>query len=207
MAWNFLQICGIDFHFNLAANEWVVSIDAKGAEMNLFLRLTAAAVAGIVATAAFAQDPKLPEEGDTFTAFGHTDGWYIFVDQTRGTCLAEKTDASGNVVQIGLTEDNAHSYIAVYALIPEDLRMKREKVTIEVGGVAHEARLWPWQRHKSDAYSGGYLLSDKFDLFAQAESVTEVIAFPKEEIETTISLAGSAAAIEMAKECTAAQSS
>ncbi|MGR3803408.1 hypothetical protein [Marinibacterium profundimaris] len=170
-------------------------------------RLAALAAPVLFATAAFAEDPKLPAQGDTFTAFGHSGDWYVFTDVSRGSCLVEKTDASGNVVQIGLTEDNKHAYIAVYALIPEDLRGKREKLTVEVAGQTHTGRLWPWQRHKSDAYSGGYLLADSFDLFAQSEEVTEIIAFPKEEIEVTISLDGSAEAIEMAKECIAAQSS
>lgn len=158
-----------------------------------------------LALPALAADPHLPAEGDVFMPFGHSGGWYVFTDTTRATCLTEKVDATGNVVQIGLTKDNEHAYLAVYAVVPEDLRKEREELTVTVAGESHTGKISRWQRHNADAYSGGYILSDSFDLFAKAADVTEVIAFPGEEIEVKISLDGSANAIEMTKDCIAAQ--
>ncbi|CAN0589083.1 unnamed protein product, partial [Ectocarpus sp. 12 AP-2014] len=137
----------------------------------------------------------------------HSGAWYVFTDTSRGTCMTEKIDEAGNVVQIGLTKDNEHAYLAVYALIPEELREEREEITIAVGDMQHTGTISRWTRKNADAYSGGYLLSDSFDFAAKASEVTEIIAFPDEEIQMTISLDGSAKAIEMAKECTAAQAS
>ncbi|MBB95070.1 MAG: hypothetical protein CML68_10755 [Rhodobacteraceae bacterium] len=173
--------------------------------MHHITRSAVAAVAALAASVALAEDAKLPAEGDAVYPYGHSGAWYVFADTTGGTCMTEKVDDAGNVVQIGMTKDGEHAYLAVYALIPEDLREKREKITITAGDMTHTGRISRWKRHNADAYSGGVLTSDTFDFAAQAETVTEIITFPNEQIEITISLEGSAEAITLTKECIAAQ--
>ena len=105
--------------------------------MHHITRSAVAAVAALAASVALAEDAKLPAEGDAVYPYGHSGAWYVFADTTGGTCMTEKVDDAGNVVQIGMTKDGEHAYLAVYALIPEDLREKREKIKRERRSSAH----------------------------------------------------------------------
>ena len=51
---------------------------------------------------------------DTFTNYGQAEGWNVFVDVEKMSCLIEKSDDAGNVVQMGLTTDRSVAYVGVF---------------------------------------------------------------------------------------------
>jgi hypothetical protein len=49
-----------------------------------------------------------------FLRFGEVEGWKVFIDTTKNTCLIEKIDDAENVVQMGLTADRGVGYVGVF---------------------------------------------------------------------------------------------
>ena len=101
----------------------------------LFKRIvTAAALSTLAVTATFAADvgDVLPKAGAEFTKWGEAEGWTVFVDQSRGTCLIERVDAAGNVVQMGLTSSHEFGYLGVFT--QADVKPKDNLVHLSLDG-------------------------------------------------------------------------
>ncbi len=51
---------------------------------------------------------------ETFEKYGEVEGWKVFVDVEKNSCLIEKIDDLENVVQMGLTADKSAAYVGVF---------------------------------------------------------------------------------------------
>lgn len=71
---------------------------------------------------------------DTFLRYGEVEGWKVFVDQDKKSCLIEAVDDVENVVQMGLTEDRGVGYVGVFTKAKTDIkRGDTEAVAILLG--------------------------------------------------------------------------
>ena len=64
-----------------------------------------AAIGLLTSTAAWAE---------TFERYGEVEGWKVFIDNEKKSCLIEAVDGAENVVQMGLTEDRGVGYVGVF---------------------------------------------------------------------------------------------
>lgn len=147
----------------------------------------------------------LPAVGETFRLYEQAGDWFIFINDNSGTCLAEKFDANMNAVQFGRTADaTGDTFLAVYAQLPEEYRRGRQKATLTVGDLSNTGKLSKRQR-SGQAYTGAYVKSTSYDFITDAAYATSTVKMGPTEIETTLSLEGSAEALAATRACDAAQ--
>ncbi|MEM8729013.1 MAG: hypothetical protein AAGF79_03765 [Pseudomonadota bacterium] len=149
---------------------------------------------------ALARDP-VPQDTDTFELYGEVEGWKIYKVLELETCLAERVDENGNVVQMGLTKNHKHGYIGVFTQADIDIK-NREKVEIDVDGFIYEDRARGIKsRELQGNYSGGYIIvKDENMVTAIAEGQT-LTAFPRRTAAFAVDLTGTKAAIEEGRKC------
>jgi hypothetical protein len=154
----------------------------------------------LTATTAMARDP-VPEAGDTFELYGEVDGWNVYKVLELESCLAERIDETGNVIQMGLTKNHKHGYIGVFTLADIDIK-NRKKFEIDVDGYVYEGRAKGLKsRELQGDYSGGYLvIKDDNMVTAIAEGQT-LTAFPKRSDPFVVDLTGTKKAIEEGRKC------
>lgn len=71
---------------------------------------------------------------DTFLRYGEVEGWKVFIDEEKKSCLIEAVDGAENVVQMGLTEDRGVGYVGVFTKAKTDIkRGEKEAVAILLG--------------------------------------------------------------------------
>ena len=68
---------------------------------------------------------------ETFMKYGEVEGWKVFADTEKGSCLIEKIDEVGNVVQMGLTEDRGVGYVGVFTLAETGIK-KDDKAAVAI---------------------------------------------------------------------------
>ena len=168
--------------------------------------LAATAVAALSASVAIAEQ-ALPKDGDEFTKWGDADGWTIYVDGTRGTCLAERMDANENVLQMGLTEDKSLGYIGVFTKNDVGLKSGKEKLLVAIDGKLYEGPARRVAKHLPEGYQGGYLLANNPVFVEDVMKKYDMVVFPEHENTFVVSLDGTLKAIEAARVCNAEQSS
>ena len=168
--------------------------------MKLLKIATISIAALLVANTAMARDP-IPNASDTTELYGEVEGWKIYKVLELGSCLAERVEENGNVIQMGLTKNHKHGYIGVFTLADIDIK-NRQKFEIDVDGYIYEGRARGMKSHeiKGD-YSGGYLvIKDKNMVTAIAEGQT-LIAWPKRTLPFVVDLTGTQKAIEEGRKC------
>ena len=139
---------------------------------------------------------------DTFLRYGEVEGWKVFIDQDKKSCLIEAVDDSENVVQMGLTEDRGVGYVGVFTKAKTDIkRGEKEAVAILLGDNIYLGEATGMKGNITKGYSGGYVLSDD-PQFAEDLAKKEVmIVFPEKEFAFTVDLTGTYKAMEMARTC------
>ena len=150
-----------------------------------------------------AEKAGLPASGDVFHMYGQSGGWFIFHNSSSGTCLAEKFDANMNAVQFGKTSDETEAFMAVYTQLPDAFRQGRQKTTLTVGDLSQTGKLGRRQRAGGQAYTGAFVKSPSQDFITSAGYVTSTVKMWGKELETVISLDGSAEALQATRECEA----
>ncbi len=166
------------------------------------------ATAALVATSAagLARSP-VPAEDDTFTVYGEAGDWTIYSVAELDSCVIERADDSGNVIQMGLTKNHKHGYIGVFTLADIDIKRK-QRVEIDIDGYVFEGKARGIKSKKLQGdYSGGYIeVKDPNLATAVAEGQT-LIAFPKKTGAFMVDLTGTKKAMEEGRKCNLAMSS
>ncbi|NOD33628.1 MULTISPECIES: hypothetical protein [unclassified Ruegeria] len=164
--------------------------------MKRFLTL-GAAVGLLTATAAWA---------DTFERYGEVEGWKVFIDNEKKSCLIEAVDDAENVVQMGLTEDRGVGYVGVFTKADTDIkRGETQEVAILIGDNIYLGEATGMKGNITKGYSGGYVLSDNPQFADDLAKKKVMIVFPETAYAFTVDLTGTYKAMEMARKCNAEQ--
>ncbi len=143
---------------------------------------------------------------DTFTKYGEVEGWKVYVDQEKKSCLIEAIDAAENVVQMGLTKDRGVAYIGVFVKGETKVRKgEKEAVAVALGDNIYVGEATGMRGNITKGYSGGYVLTDNPQMVEDVAQQYEMIVFPQKEYAFVVDLTGTKKAIEMARACNAAQ--
>lgn len=169
------------------------------------MSLTAAATLAVVATFASATSDVLPAPGTAFTPYGSVEGWNIFVNEERKTCMIEKVDAAENVVQMGLTADRGFGYLGVFTKADIGLDEGEEGVVVLIGENIYAGSARRITSGLRDGYTGGYIVSDSPDFVDDLMQQYTMMVMPETDFAFVINLDGTMKAIEAARECNAAQ--
>ena len=163
------------------------------------MTLAAFAMAGttFAATTALAQE---------FQPYGSVEGWNVFVDTAKKSCLIEAVDAAENVVQMGLTKDRGVAYIGVFTKAETGIKKgEAEPIAILLGEKLFIGEATGMRGNITKGYSGGYVLTDDPSVVEAVAKEYEMIVFPEKAYTFAVNLKGTFKAIEMARECNAKQ--
>lgn len=168
------------------------------------IRATAFAIAASLTAAVAAQ----AADEQRFHAYGHVEGWNVFVDTEKGNCLIEKIDEAENVVQMGHSYIETIAYIGVFTKAPTDIKKgDREGVVILLGENIYVGEATGMRGNITEGYSGGYVLTDDPQVVEDVAQQYEMVVFPEETYAFVVDLTGTKKAIELARECDDAQKS
>lgn len=143
---------------------------------------------------------------DTFTNYGQVEGWNVFVDAEKMSCLIEKSDDVGNVVQMGLTTDRSVAYVGVFTKAKTKIKKgDKEAVVIAIGPDLYVGESTGMRGNITKGYSGGYVLSDDPQFIEDIARQYTMSVFPETEYGFVVDLTGTLKAIEMAGKCNAEQ--
>ena len=143
---------------------------------------------------------------DTFLKYGEVEGWKVFIDQEKKSCLIEAVDEAENVVQMGLTKDRGYGYLGVFTKGETTIKAgETEAVAILIGENLYLGEATGMRGNITKGYSGGYVLSDDPQFVEDIARQYEMVVFPEKEHSFIVNLAGTLKAIEMARECNAKQ--
>jgi len=168
------------------------------------ISLLAAAALALAGSAAFAQGP-VPESSDALSVFSKNGEWTIYADNSRNTCLAERVDPVGNVMQMGIMPNQTEGYVGVFT--PADIKVQpKQKIEIAVDGTIFtgEARGLV-SLGMSKQYKGGYVVSNSPDFVNAIANGRELVAFPNVSGSFIVDLTGTKRAIEDIRKCHQAQ--
>ncbi|WP_170353103.1 MULTISPECIES: hypothetical protein [Ruegeria] len=139
---------------------------------------------------------------DTFLRYGEVEGWKVFIDQDKKSCLIEAIDDSENVVQMGLTEDRGVGYVGVFTKEKTDIkRGDTEAVAILLGDNLYIGEATGMKGNITKGYSGGYVLSNDPQFAEDIAKQKVMLVFPEKEFAFTVDLTGTYKAMEMARKC------
>lgn len=175
--------------------------------MSLKTLVSAAALATLAATATFAADvgDVLPKDNAEFTKWGEAEGWNVFIDQSRGTCLIERVDAAGNVVQMGLTSSHEFGYLGVFT--KADVKPKNNTVHLSLDGKQYYGDADAQKKKLAEGYKGGYILANNPNFVNDVMKKYVMTVYPEDANTFDVSLKGTFKAIEAARKCNAEQGS
>lgn len=141
---------------------------------------------------------------ETFMKYGEVEGWKVFADTEKRSCLIEKIDDAGNVVQMGLTADRGVGYVGVFTLAETGIKKDdKAAVAIAIGDNLYIGESTGMRGNITKGYSGGYVLSDDPQFVTDIAQQYKMIVFPEKDWVFEVDLTGTKKAIEMAKECNA----
>ncbi len=157
--------------------------------------LLLSAVAMTTAFAAQAADEK-------FLKYGEIEGWKVFIDEEKKSCLLEAVDDAENVVQMGLTQDRSVGYLGVFTKGETAIKQgETEAVAILIGENLYVGEAMGMRGNITKGYSGGYILSDDPQFANDIAQQYVMTVFPETDFAFTVDLAGTKKAMEMAREC------
>ena len=163
--------------------------------------LVTAVSAALFATVSFASNDVLPSQDAVFEKWGDAEGWNIFVDTSRGSCLIERTDENANVVQMGLTADHSMGYLGVFTKADIDLKGKKEAIVIAFEDNIYSTEAYKLNKHLPEGYKGGYFLVDNAQFVDDVMKKRTMVVFPEKEYAFAVNLDGTFKAIEAARKC------
>lgn len=165
-----------------------------------------AMVAGL-ATGAMAEGVISPGS-DGFTKYGEVEGWNIYVDIERKSCLIESVDSVGNVVQMGLTVDHSVGYLGVFSKNAAGIRKgQKEEVIVAIDGNVYSSKATGMKGNITEGYSGGYILANNAAFIDDLAKKHTMTVFPETEAAFIVNLAGTYKAMEEGRKCNAEQMS
>jgi hypothetical protein len=166
----------------------------------------ALALLGLAVPATAQKGQVLPLSTDSFAPYGAFGGWNVFVNTTRGTCLAERVSET-SVLQMGITDPAVFGYLGVFTSEPTDMKGGVvQQIEILIGERRFVGEVTEAAGNIVGGFSGGYIVSRDtglVDALGAAPSMTATVG-TREPIQ--IDLRGTADAIAAVKACNAAQS-
>ena len=139
---------------------------------------------------------------DNFLKFGEVEDWKIFIDQERKSCLIEKQFDTGEVVQMGLTQDRGVGYVGVFTDEETDIKEgEKQLVAIALGENIYIGEAAGLRGSITKGYSGGYVLSEDPQFVTDIAQQYEMVVFPETSFAFVVDLTGTKKAIEMARTC------
>lgn len=139
---------------------------------------------------------------DNFLKYDEVEDWKIFVDQERKSCLIEKQFDSGEVVQMGLTQDRGVGYVGVFTDEETDIKQgEKQLVAIALGENIYIGEAAGLRGSITKGYSGGYVLSEDPQFVTDIAQQYEMVVFPETSFAFVVDLTGTKKAIEMARTC------
>ena len=139
---------------------------------------------------------------EKFLKYGEVEGWKVFIDQEKKSCLIEAIDEAENVVQMGLTQDRGVGYLGVFTKGETTIKAgESEAVAVMLGDNIYLGEAIGMRGNITKGYSGGYVLSDDPQFAKDVAQQYEMIVFPEKEYAFVVDLTGTKKAIEMAREC------
>ncbi|WP_372580385.1 hypothetical protein [Ruegeria hyattellae] len=145
----------------------------------------------------------IPSADATFSKWGEEEGWTIYVDESRGSCLIEREDENSNVVQMGLTEDQKFGYLGVFT--QADLKFKDGKVHLLLDEKPYYADARAKTKNLAEGYKGGYILANNPNFVDDVMKRYTMIVMPEDKAAFQVSLDGTFKAIEAARKCNVEQ--
>lgn len=169
--------------------------------MKLHNTIASAAVIALLSAGAAVAKDALPKDGDTFTKWGDADGWAIYMDGAKGSCLAERQDANGNILQMGATDDKSLGYIGVFTQADIGLKNGKGNLTVSIDGKMYEGPSRTVAKHLPAGYQGGYLLANNPVFIEDVMKKYDMVVSPGHANSFNVSLDGTFKAIEAARKC------
>ncbi len=155
-----------------------------------------ATIAAFTATAATAGN---------FENYGEVEGWNVFKDIEKKSCLIEKSDDVGNVVQMGLLADRSIGYLGVFTKGEVKLKAGDKKaVAVLLGDNLYFGEARGMRGNETEGLNGGYILTDSPEFVEDIAKQYTMTVFPEEAYAFVMDLTGTYKAIEMARKCNAA---
>ncbi|SFL54128.1 hypothetical protein [Shimia aestuarii] len=157
----------------------------------------------IFTTAALCAAPAMAEK---FLGYGAIEGWNVYVDTEKKSCMIETKDDFENVVQMGLTRDRGVAYIGVFTKAETDIRKgAKSAVAVLIGENLYVGEATGMRGNITKGYSGGYVLTDDPQVFDDIAKAYTMTVFPEKSYSFFVDLKGTAKALELAKKCNAEQ--
>ncbi|MEO0765015.1 MAG: hypothetical protein AAFY75_03270 [Pseudomonadota bacterium] len=139
---------------------------------------------------------------DTFLKYGEVEGWKVFIDAEKKSCLIEAVDVAENVVQMGLTEDRSVGYVGIFTKAETNIKAnEKTELAILIGENIYVGEATGMRGNITKGYSGGYVLSDSPQFAEDLAQQYEMIVFPEQDFSFIVDLSGTKKAMEMAGEC------
>ena len=150
-------------------------------------------IAAISASGAFAQ---------AFEKYGEVEGWKVFIDNEKQSCLIEKVDDVGNVVQMGLTTAKDAAYVGVFTKGETDIKAADgQEVAILLDENLYAGPATGMRGNITEGYSGGYILAKNEQFIDDIARKYTMSVFPEKQYAFIVDLAGTFEAIKMARQC------
>jgi len=144
---------------------------------------------------------------ETFTKYGAVEGWNVFVDNEKGTCLIERVDGSGNIVQMGLTKaDHSIGYLGVFTKADLGIKKgKKEDIFVDIDGTLYSSTSTGLKGNITEGYQGGYIRANNPQFISDLAKKYTMTVFPETEGMFVVDLKGTYKAMEMGRKCNAEQ--
>ncbi len=140
----------------------------------------------------------------SFEKYGEVEGWNVFTDKAKMSCLIEKSDNMGNVVQMGLMEDRSIGYLGVFTTSKVEMKAGDKKaVAVLLGENLYFGEAKGMLGNEAMGLNGGYILTDSPQFVEDIAKQYTMIVFPEEAYSFVMDLTGTYKAIEMARKCNA----
>lgn len=143
----------------------------------------------------------LPDANSVFVKWGEEEGWTIYADESRATCLIERVDEAENVIQMGLTEVRSVGYLGIFTKNDIDLKAGEDPIVVAFDDALYTGIATTKTKNLPDGYKGGYVLTDDPEFVEKVQRKYEMILFPQKEYAIVVKLDGSLKAIEAARKC------
>lgn len=141
---------------------------------------------------------------ERYSNYGSTDGWNVFVDHERNSCVMEKGD-DDMIVQMGLTKDKSKGYLGVFTKNdPGVAAGDKGDFVFYLDDEVFHGKVTGIDDKITEGFSGAYLLADNPDFIAGVASKHVMKAVNEAQI-FELSLEGTKKAMEMGRKCISEQ--
>jgi len=139
-----------------------------------------------------------------FEKYGEVQGWNIFLDKEKMSCLIEKSDDLGHVVQMVLMDDRGIGYLGVFT--KDEINLKagdKEAVSVFLGDNLYFGEATGMRSNKTESLNGGYILTDSTEFVEDIAKQYTMTVFPEESYGFVMDLTGTYKALKMVRKCNA----